>query len=126
VKGLGKLYSHLTAQKRLRTFVSAAARKDAVEMDRLNDICPRKTYVTEDSAYWRAKVDLCILALANRVTDYRQGGSPVSRTIEFPAFANPVPEPSTWTLLALGMLCVGGAICRSAAQPRCGGDQPGK
>ena len=64
---LDRLYDRLTPQERLRAFVSAAARKDMEEIDRLNNSCPRKTYTCEDGAYWKAKLDLFVLTMANRI-----------------------------------------------------------
>ena len=64
---LAKLYDRLTPDERFRAFVSALARKDKQEVDRLNDTCPRKTYVADDMAYWRAKTDLHDVAMAHKI-----------------------------------------------------------
>jgi hypothetical protein len=64
---LAKLYDRLTPDERFRAFVSALARRDLQEVDRLNDTCPRKTYVTDDMAYWRAKTDLHDVAVAHKI-----------------------------------------------------------
>lgn len=56
------LYDRLTPMERLSAFVEAAARKDLPELDRLNDTCPRKSYVMDDLAYTDGKRQLWLLA----------------------------------------------------------------
>jgi len=48
VTALTRLYDRLTPEERFRAFIDAAARRDTVEMDQLNDTCPRLTYVMDD------------------------------------------------------------------------------
>jgi len=64
MKDVSKLYDRLNPIERVRAFVDAAGRHDTAEMDRLNDTCPRKTYLAEDRAYSRRKTWFWLLALS--------------------------------------------------------------
>jgi hypothetical protein len=66
MNSLIKLYEKLSADERARLFIAAAARRDVQELDRLNDTCPRKSYIMEDRDYSRRKINLWILTLAHR------------------------------------------------------------
>lgn len=52
---LTTMYEKLTPDERLSAFIDAAARRDGEEMDRLNETCPRKTYIMEDIGYNQRK-----------------------------------------------------------------------
>lgn len=68
-----KLYDRLTPMERLSAFVEAAARKDLPELDRLNDTCPRKSYVMDDLAYTDGKRQLWLLAAMVQIQVDRLG-----------------------------------------------------
>jgi len=63
VKDIAKAYKHLSADERFRLFMEAATRKDDQEMDRLNNSCPRKTYLCDDDEYTKRKTRFMFLAL---------------------------------------------------------------
>ena len=70
---LARLYDRLTPDERLCAFVDALARKDDQELDRLNETCPRKTYVCDDWAYRGRLRDLWILAMNHALDIQRLG-----------------------------------------------------
>lgn len=63
MKDLSRHYDQLTADERFRLFFDAAGRGDLQEMDRLNDSCPRKKYLTDDWEYMTKKLWFSMLAL---------------------------------------------------------------
>jgi hypothetical protein len=63
MKDLAKGYPQLTADERFRLFAQAAIRGDTAELDRLNNTCPRKTYVCDDYAYTKRKTNFILLSL---------------------------------------------------------------
>jgi hypothetical protein len=73
VNRLARLYDRLTPDERLCAFVDALARKDDQELDRLNETCPRKTYVCDDWAYRGRLRDLWILAMSHALDIQRLG-----------------------------------------------------
>ncbi|HET7098415.1 MAG TPA: hypothetical protein VFJ68_13580 [Casimicrobiaceae bacterium] len=63
MKDLSRHYAQLTSDERFRLFFDAAGRRDVQEMDRLNDSCPRKQYLTDDWEYMIKKVWFSKMAL---------------------------------------------------------------
>lgn len=72
---LTRLYDRLTPEERMRAFIEALARRDEQELDRLNETCPRKTYVCDDWAYRGRLRDLWILAMSHALDIQRLGQS---------------------------------------------------
>jgi hypothetical protein len=68
VTNLTKLYDRLTPEERFRAFVSAVARRDMHEADRLNDTCPQRPYRIDEPAYTQAKLELHRMAMVHRLT----------------------------------------------------------
>ena len=56
MKDLTGFYDQLTSEERFSAFIAASSRMDGVEMDALNDTCPRKTYTMDDWVYTRQKI----------------------------------------------------------------------
>jgi hypothetical protein len=73
VNPLTRLYDRLTPEERMRAFIEALARRDEQELDRLNETCPRKTYVCDDWAYRGRLRDLWILAMGHALDIQRLG-----------------------------------------------------
>lgn len=66
------VYENLTAQQRLVAVIEAFARKDKVEVDRLMDSCPKRTYRLNDWAFARGLQKLMHMTLHVECILYRK------------------------------------------------------
>lgn len=86
MKDLTRQYWTFTPDERFRLFVEAATRRDLQEMDRLNDSCPRKTYLAEDAEYTARKLKFFNLYLFHSIAVARTDAPALAALLMLVAF----------------------------------------
>ncbi len=83
---LTRQYWTFTPDERFRLFVKAATRRDLQEMDRLNDSCPRRSYLTEDAEYTARKLKFFNLYLLHSIAVANTGAPALAALLMLVAF----------------------------------------